>query len=237
MKFARVLAVAAVAALTCSSPALAVFDLQLTEVYEGVSGDDITEDWVEITNFGDMAYTFGVDGQLYYDDSSADPTEDEQVTGITDIQPGESVVVVLGNAASDVTDFVNAWGAANLVGVEIGFLIGDDPGGLSQGGESLFFFDDNTALAAPTPGSTTAAQSRAAPGPVSATWSINRSTASMVRSPPPSAQATLARFRWSAAPAPIFPSRVRSPSWCSVLLVWLASQCVVVASTTIARLE
>ena len=84
-------------------------------------------------------------GPLYFDDGSADPTEDEQVTGIGTIGAGESVVVVLGNSSSDVNAFVNAWGAANLSGVQIGFLAGDDPGGLSQGGEDLFFFDGNTA--------------------------------------------------------------------------------------------
>jgi len=31
--------------------AQATVDLQVTEVYEGVSGDDLTEDWVEITNY------------------------------------------------------------------------------------------------------------------------------------------------------------------------------------------
>jgi hypothetical protein len=125
--------------------AQATVDLQITEVYEGVSGEDVTEDWVEITNFGDMTFTFGTDGDLYFDDDSADPTEDEMVTGITDIAASESVVVVLANSTDDVTDFENAWGPSNLTGVEIGYLIGDDPGGLSQGGESLFFFDGNTA--------------------------------------------------------------------------------------------
>jgi len=139
----RMLGVAGVAGLVAGT-AQADFNLQVTEVYEGVSGEDVTEDWVEITNFGDMAFTFGTSGDLYFDDDSADPTENEKVTGITDITPGESVVVVLANSTSDVTDFENAWGPSNLTGVEIGYLIGDDPGGLSQVGESLFFFDGNT---------------------------------------------------------------------------------------------
>jgi MYXO-CTERM domain-containing protein len=137
--------IASVAGLAVAGAAAATFNLQITEVYEGVSGDDVTEDWIEITNFGNMDFVFGVDGELYFDDSSADPTEDERVTGITSIGVGESVVVVLGNASSDVSDFVNAWGASNLTGVQIGFLDGDDPGGLSQGGEELFLFDGNSA--------------------------------------------------------------------------------------------
>jgi len=125
--------------------AMGAADLKITEIYEGVSGDDITEDWLEITNFGNMPFELGVDGDLFFDDGSADPTEDEMVTGISSIGVGESVVVVLGNAQTDADDFVNAWGAANLSGVQVGFLAGDDPGGLSQGGEDVFLFDGNTA--------------------------------------------------------------------------------------------
>lgn len=137
----------ALATLAVPAAAFGVFDLKITEVYEGVDGDDITGDWIEITNFGDTSYTFGVDGNLWYDDSSANPTEDEMVTGITAIAPGESVVVVLENAPGEVTTFVNAWGPANLAGVQVGYLLGDDPGGLSQGGEDLYLFDGNTGAA------------------------------------------------------------------------------------------
>lgn len=120
--------------------------LKITEVYEGVPGEDVTEDWIEITNFGDMTFTFGVDGDLYFDDGSGDPTENEQVFGITDLTPGESAIVVLGNAASDAVDFFNAWGGgANLSGVELGYLDGDDAPGLGQGGEDVYLFDGNTA--------------------------------------------------------------------------------------------
>ncbi|MEM9109557.1 MAG: PEP-CTERM sorting domain-containing protein [Planctomycetota bacterium] len=133
--------------LFAAAQAQASFDLQITEIYEGVAGEDVTEDWIEITNFGTSAYTFGVDGQLYYDDNSADPTEDEQVTGIGSIAAGESVIVVLANSATDVTDFRNAWGPSNVASVQVGYLIGDDPGGLSQGGETAYLFDGNGALA------------------------------------------------------------------------------------------
>lgn len=116
--------------------------LQITEVYEGIAGDDVTGDWIEVTNFGDMAYVLGVDGNLYYDDGSADPTEDEMVTGISSIEAGESVVIVLENDAAEVTTFIDAWGTS---GVKVAYLAGDDPGGLSQGGENVYLFDGNTA--------------------------------------------------------------------------------------------
>lgn len=135
---------AAAAAVGVAHPAQAVPDLKITEIYEGVSGDDITEDWLEITNFGTTGFTPGTSGDLFFDDGSADPTEDEKVTGITDITPGESVVVVLDNDPNEVSTFESAWGASNLTGVEIGYLSGDDPGGLSQGGEEAFLFDGNT---------------------------------------------------------------------------------------------
>jgi len=118
--------IAAAAGLAIAGAASASFNLQVTEIYEGVPGDDITEDWIEITNFGDMDYVFGVDGDLFFDDGSADPTVNERITGITSIGAGESVIVVISNSSSDVSDFTAAWGAANLAGVQVGFLDGVD---------------------------------------------------------------------------------------------------------------
>ncbi|PHI20300.1 hypothetical protein CEQ90_08935 [Lewinellaceae bacterium SD302] len=51
----------------------AQFDLQVTEIFPGQTGSDLTEDWFEVTNVGDQAWISGVDGDLYYDDESADP--------------------------------------------------------------------------------------------------------------------------------------------------------------------
>lgn len=138
----RIVSVLALGAVLVSPLAFGAADLKITEIYEGVSGEDVTADWVEVTNFGDMAFTFGTDGELYHEDSSADPTTDEQITGITVIAPGESVIYMVSNDAADVTDFVSTWGTG---GVQVGYLAGDNPGGLGSGGEQIYLYDSNLA--------------------------------------------------------------------------------------------
>ncbi len=131
-------------AFALAGVASAAFHLQITEVYEGAPGEDATADWIEITNFGDVSYDFGVDGDLFFDDGSADPTVDARLTGVSSIGVGESVVIVLSTDTVDVDEFIAAWGASNLVGVQIGSLLNDAPG-LGQGGEDVYLFDGNTA--------------------------------------------------------------------------------------------
>jgi len=121
----------AIMGLMTTGPAMASFDLRITEMWPGNEpGNNLTDDWFEITNFGDMAWTQGVDGDLYYDDDSADYTTADLISGITSIAPGESVIAIDGDAA----EFVAVWGAANLVGVQIGTFGGS---GLSQGGDAV----------------------------------------------------------------------------------------------------
>jgi len=52
-----------------------------------------TGHWFEIKNNGTVAWVSGVDADLYYDDESADAFDADLIQGLTDIQPGESVVV------------------------------------------------------------------------------------------------------------------------------------------------
>jgi hypothetical protein len=118
-------------------------DIVVTEFFPGQSGSDLTEDWIEITNTGGTAWVSGVDPDLYYDDESADPADAVIIQGITDIQPGEKVVVVLTANAADVTTFENVWGAVlDLSNVEIGFA---DGAGLGGGGDTanLWLGDPN----------------------------------------------------------------------------------------------
>ena len=63
------------------------FDLQITEIWAGQTGDDLTEDWLEITNVGTAAWVFGVDPNLFYDDESADTTDADLIQGLTQIDP------------------------------------------------------------------------------------------------------------------------------------------------------
>ena len=93
----RTLLCAAAVAALLSSQAMAAFDLQITEMFGGIesppSGDNVTDDWFEVTNFGTTAWT-SADGDLYFDDDSADAGAADLMAGITSIAPGESVVFV-----------------------------------------------------------------------------------------------------------------------------------------------
>ena len=113
---------------------VAQVNLQITEIFSGQSGTDLTPDWFEIHNTGNVAWVSGVDGDLYYDDESADATTADLIQGITDIQPGERVIVLItDNAAGEVTSFATVWGeVVDLSEIEIGFT---DGAGLGGGGD------------------------------------------------------------------------------------------------------
>ena len=129
-----------------ATTAHATFDLQITEIWAGgLDGTEATPDWIELTNFGDTAAT-GLDGNLYYDDSSNLPTVNDALTGIDTIAPSESVIylidpeedfLTLGNA---ITAFINMWGLPNgdLTGVQIGGIIGGAGLGKHTGGSAEF---------------------------------------------------------------------------------------------------
>ena len=105
----------------------------ITEAYQGVSGEDGTEDWFEVTNLGTMV---GDTAVLWYDDSSADPT----IAGNLDsflLNPGESAVFVIGDD-TDVSEFNSIWAGVANVGLTNG-------GGGLGGEDALFLFDSNDA--------------------------------------------------------------------------------------------
>ncbi len=114
------------------------FDLQITEIWPGNEpGNNLTSDWFEITNNGDAAWVSGVDPDLFYDDDSQDPTAADLINDITDIQPGEQVIIVIGESI-DVTQFNDVWSPAyDLTGIEIGYT---DGSGLGQGGDGVTLF-------------------------------------------------------------------------------------------------
>ncbi|MBV7269506.1 choice-of-anchor I family protein [Winogradskyella luteola] len=111
-------------------------NLQITEMFPGQDGTDLTEDWFEIYNSGTVAWVSGVNEDLYYDDESADAADADVILGITDIQPGETVIVLISdNASGEVDTFSNIWGAVvDLTGIEIGFT---DGAGLGGSGDSV----------------------------------------------------------------------------------------------------
>ena len=68
-------ALSTIVALGSFQPAVtSTSDLIITEIFSGQAGTDLTADWFEIENVGTGAWVSGVDGDLYYDDESADPT-------------------------------------------------------------------------------------------------------------------------------------------------------------------
>ncbi len=141
----RLMTMAAVLAIGASQ-AMANFDLQITEIFVGVSGEDGTPDWFELTNLGD---TTGSTAGLYYDDSSGDPTVNDALP-IVELAPGESAIFITDPNPSDevtyttsVEEFEAIWG---LVGNILAFAKKVD-GGLSQNGDTVNIFDDNTLAA------------------------------------------------------------------------------------------
>ncbi|AFL75629.1 ExeM/NucH family extracellular endonuclease [Thiocystis violascens] len=113
------------------------FDLQITEIWPGQDGADVTADWFEITNVGAAAWVSADDPDLYYDDDSADPTVADPIRGISAIAPGESAIVVIGDSV-DVATFIDVWGdVISLDGVAVGYT---DGAGLGNGGDAVTLF-------------------------------------------------------------------------------------------------
>jgi hypothetical protein len=118
------------------SPGAANF--RISEVYAGVSGNDGTADWIEVTNFGDMT---GDTSTLFYDDSSADIDDAGQLDAFG-LLPGASAVFLLeadpvddSLLADSMTQFTSVWGSGILLGLTNG------GGGLGNGGDAAFLLD------------------------------------------------------------------------------------------------
>ncbi len=121
-------------------------ELIITEIFSGQVGADLTADWFEIKNTGAVAYEATVDGDLYYDDNSADPTAADIIQGITEIQAGDFAIVIIGNAG-DVTTFTDVWSEVlDLTGVQIGFT---DGAGLGAGGDAVNIWLGNPLASSP----------------------------------------------------------------------------------------
>ena len=138
--------IATVAGLAIAGSATAAFNLQITEMWMGQPGTDVTEDWFEITNFGAMDWDQSVDGDLWYDDESMDASDATILSGITSLAAGETAVVVLGNAG-DAADFFNVWSLdLDLSSVQIGWT---DGSGLGQGGDGVTLWSGDPLASSP----------------------------------------------------------------------------------------
>lgn len=135
--------VAAFAACFMSQNAFATFDLQVTEIWPGNDpGSNLTDDWFEVTNVGDMDWT-SADGDLYYDDDSMDASVADLMSGITTIAAGESVIYVDGSATTggpNVALWSIVWGPDLASMPQVGTYEGS---GLSGGGDGVTLFLDS----------------------------------------------------------------------------------------------
>lgn len=110
-------------------------DFQITEAFTGLSGEDGTVDWFEITNFGASGSTSGI----IYDDDSASLVDGGSLDAIT-LGTGESAIFLISDdneAADDVTfasaiaEFQDIWNYTGKIGLTNG------GGGLGQGGDAI----------------------------------------------------------------------------------------------------
>jgi hypothetical protein len=125
--------------------ARAAFDLQITEIWPGNEpGGNQSEDWFEVTNFGDMAWTAATDGDLYYDDDSVSFTDADLMSGVASIAAGESVIFVDGGPAG-AAEFIDLWDDTFALW-QVGSFNGS---GLGQGGDAVSLFIDDMAPAGP----------------------------------------------------------------------------------------
>ncbi len=133
------LLVAALAAMLTATNGFAAPDLKITEIYPGIAASgasDITEDWFELTNFGDMPWVFATDGSLYYEDESADPLAADLMTlpGATEIGAGQSIVYVNGGTEG-LDGFLAAFPTVDPA--IVGYF---DGSGLGGGGDTVVVF-------------------------------------------------------------------------------------------------
>ena len=118
--------------------------LTITELYTGISGEDGTVDWIEVTNTSDAAVDTG---GFFYDDSGPNLADAVALPSFV-LNPGESAVILLEFAASNDDDFANStdefltiWGF-NAGDINLGVTV-NDGGGLGQGSDGAFIGVDN----------------------------------------------------------------------------------------------
>jgi len=108
----------------------AVASLTITEVYTGLSGEDGTSDWIEVTNTG----TTTIDtGNFFYDDSNPNLGDAGQLDSII-LAAGHSAIFLEDDEAADDTTYANSivefqsiWNYSGPIGLTNG------GGGLSNG--------------------------------------------------------------------------------------------------------
>ncbi len=123
-----------VAALAVASTAAAAPILRITEVMSS-SGPGGTEDWFELTNYGDTVAD--ITGYKM-DDNSFRFAVSVPLNGVTSIAPGESVIFLESSGGADIADFRNFWDLGEAP--QIGYYSGSGVG-FSSGGDGVVVFD------------------------------------------------------------------------------------------------
>lgn len=120
--------------------------IRITEVAPTGSSHSYAADWFELTNIGLLAVN--ITGWKI-DDASFSTTNAAALTGVTSINPGQSVVFAeTSNLATTKTAFISAWfGGSAPVGFTMGAYTGNGLG-LSAGGDGVIIFNSaNTQMA------------------------------------------------------------------------------------------
>jgi MYXO-CTERM domain-containing protein len=110
---------------------------EVTEIYPGISGEDGTVDWFEITNTGGGVLDTG---SLFWDDDGPNSADGATLDSIQ-LDSGESAVFLIADNLADVVDddnfsdviveFEAVWGSIDNIGITNG------GGNLSQNGDSV----------------------------------------------------------------------------------------------------
>ena len=149
----KALAIATIAGLSAIAQAGAA-GVQITESFVGLSGEDGTQDWFEVTNIGNSAIDTGM---FIYDDDSADVLDGGQLDSFI-LGAGQSMIFLISDdnsAVDDITyasaiaEFQSIWNYNGLIGLTNG------GGGLGQGGDAINLFlasDSSFVTMAETPG-------------------------------------------------------------------------------------
>ena len=135
------LAAVMVALVTGTAKAGIIFEV--TDIWFGQAGTDLTTDWFELKNSGDMPWINGVSGVLTVNDNSGGTGTDALVQDINDILPGESVIVLMEGDETAKQTFFDVWNPVlpQRLG-NIGYAQGSGLG-LGSGGDAVNVYLDD----------------------------------------------------------------------------------------------
>jgi hypothetical protein len=126
------------AVTACLAPAQAEIILTITEVWAGSDASDITPDWFEVTNYGNDPWIAASGPVLSVNDSGGGTGTDALVNDLSDILPGESVIILMEGSVATRQSFFDIWNPVKpqLTLANIGWAAGSGLG-LGQGADGV----------------------------------------------------------------------------------------------------